>query len=377
MGCTMLLYLVLGLIFLLSILIISKTNAQSKLIFVFLLVLEWILFSGSTGSPDYYNYSSMYYGREATYKSSEVLYYLVSDLFKGIGFSYVTFNAVLIGASLLALCHAASLLIGEKPIFLLMYLIWPGLIDWVQVRNMLAMALLTWAVACLITDIKRGKFKFVILVAIAAGFQIIAIAYFPIVMLQDIVPKYKHNRKSKRMILVGIAALAVLSAVPQSIFLSIARMVTVIGRSFDGRLSYYLSSTVKYGYLMNWAIQIANYFFAKWARKIADKKQIDKNSINYKVIVIMEYINLYMFVFFPLYRLNTNFLRLTRNLVPLMYVDLITLNGTYRLKAGKVTMEQFIFNASFVFYIAMIVVVQLIVPHWNDVVLPLINERLL
>lgn len=376
MGCTMLLYLVFGLIFWLSLLIIPKINARSKLIFTFLTVLEWILFAGSTGSPDYYNYSSMYYGREATYKSSEVLYYLVSDLFKGMGFSYVAFNAVLIGASLLALCHAASLLVGEKPIFLLMYLVWPGLIDWVQVRNMLAMALLTWAVACLITDTKRGKLKFVILIAIAAGFQIIAIAYFPIVMLQDIMPKYKHNKKSKRMFLLGIAALAVLSAVPQSVFLSIARMVTAIGSSFDGRLSYYLNSTVKYGYLMNWAIQIANYIFARWAKKIADKRQMNKNLTSYKVIELMECINLYMFVFFPLYRLNTNFLRLTRNLIPLMYLDLIALNGTYRLKVREMKMEQFMFTAAFIFYVAMVMVVQLIVPHWNDVVMPLINERL-
>lgn len=363
-------YLNFALIIALILLQLLSGRKEQKRVYILIVIMYILLFGGSNGSPDYYNYSTMFYGRESSYKSIEYIYYFILHLFRTMGFSYDVFNLLFYAISIVVLCYAAYLCVGSSTGFLFLYLFWPAFIDWVQIRNFFAMSLLTLGVVVLTKKNKHAKLYFCILILFATGFQVLSIAYLPIVFLDHL------NEKSIKKYAVGVVAItAIIFSLPKGFISQISSILSSV--NLDGRFSLYLGNSVRMGYYMNWGIQIGNYVLTVWGKNILKKRQLENTLMKTQkeFIDLMCNIQLYMFIFFPLYRLNTNFLRLTRNIFPLMYMEFIIINRKLIKKKFQIERELLIFDIVFLAFVSLIIYVQLIIPHWDDVILQLYSKR--
>lgn len=363
---------VITLIFLLSFKYRIKGVNSNLWFYIFIIVLMIVLFGGNNDNLDYHAYSTMFYGRKSDYSSTEFLYYGLMHIFSKMGTSYEVFNLFLIALALIILSIAAYSYIGFSIEFAFLYFLWPAFIDWLQIRNMVAMSFITLALAVLGREEGKKKYLgYIILIIIAMGFHTGALAYLPIVFVYGM----RINSRQKNIFMALCAAAAIAISIPSSGVNIVINILYKIFGANDFRVNAYSSNMVRIGFLMNWMIQIALYIFAVKAEELYNRYS-DDGLVYEKYFSLISRTMLYMFIFFPIYRLNTNFLRLTRNLIPSFHIIFVLLNGCY-IKSAKNSFYKEIlsYDICYIAFIVAVMVVQLLIPHYIDLIIPLFEKR--
>ena len=98
---------------------------------------------------------------------------------KIIGLTYIQFRIVYFACGLSIILHVVNRYIKKCTWFVLLYFLYPMMIDAAQIKNFMAMCFLTLALVCLVQEGNRNRLLFVLWCLVAAGFQITAYAYLP------------------------------------------------------------------------------------------------------------------------------------------------------------------------------------------------------
>ena len=345
-------------------LIINKLKTNQKKSLYILICLVTILFMGGTRGyeDDYRIYSLMYQGRYPINKI-EFLFTLAIKLGNQIGLSYEWFSFCFIACGVCLLFYIAYRFVGYSSEFLIFYITCLMFLNIVQIRNFMSMVLELIAFFYLIYGKKKNrKILFLIFTIMAMGFQLTAILYLPILFFD----KFEKKKYMYMFFLVILTGAFVVSFVP-SILTTILNSPLIA--SIDYRISRYTESMVRIGYIVNWLMLLIDVLIMRACVKMnAKKSSLDLVSKTYEASVIM-------LLYFPIFRLHSEFYRIIMNYLPLLCMSYVSIKHEVMLEKRIRSKTFLALKTMVIVYIASVIIIKLIYPHFEDVVLATFNER--
>ncbi|MDE6040532.1 MAG: EpsG family protein [Muribaculaceae bacterium] len=288
---------------------------RSKVLAVLFLVLMWLLWGWNTDNGDYYNY-------ELTYRY--VVYLFQSDY--EIGFKFLMFGGELLGLSYQQFLQVLSLIIlllwsnvifrlTDYPALALTIVFWIFFpIDYVQLRNTLAFAIVMQGLLCWIKFPRYGVIAFALTVLLASTIHSSSIFYLSFVILYFI-KDWSLYRILAIATVIGVLALGLRSVIFNHLTIQT-----------EGRTEYYTSSaalTIIYTFiqLVNACICIKIYEY------------VEDEGMDSSLFKLVAGFNILLMLLIPLYSTTAIVVRLFRNLIlfdTLFYVNLLVDRDTPR-----------------------------------------------
>lgn len=288
-------------------------------------------------SPDFYNYQTVYnyIGEGNEYLSTGIGWYYLNFTGNLFGISYRQFNATIVLISLMIYQGFISKYTKNTSKVWFLYMIFPLLLDIIQVRFLFSTALVLLSIKFILKNpLKYKIFAFVIILC-AYTVHSSAIIY----SLFIIVPKSRRTKKifNKLIIIVIIITFSLRSYLP-----SLA--VFVVGNQ---RLVRYFSSTVSFVAILTYASFFAISYVL--VAKLKSSIMLNENIKEYKKSFV-EFVvdcNYIIFLTLPLVYFSADFMRIQRIMWILNYIVLaIAIEG--QVFSIKLT-RSYIFNGKFVF----------------------------
>jgi len=329
----------------LSNIINALLKKHSKFLLLLMIALLWGLMGANTQNPDIYAYQISY--ADTRLGSLEVGYWALKRLFFSFGFEYAAFRMIISALGILLIHHTVKRLTDNCSAFYLFYFIYPFMMDVVQIRNFLAMAIFIFAVPYLMSDRKRDILKYLLLIIIAASVQTMAIFYLPLLVFI----RMKKSVLFKILLIEGIIFLILIS-LNRSVLNSFSQiLINTIG-SYDDRIAIFAYRQTNLGFLLFWFMQFANFLLIYWANRYYEPAKnnqssskrivrgmynnpLEINNLQHKYIVLMFWINAYAFLFLPFYVFQSTFSRFMRNIIPLNLLAYIVVGQTLSSKSVK------------------------------------------
>lgn len=271
---------------------------------------------GATQIPDIDIYLLMY---EDVYVSPDYLYALINDLFSFLGVSFEIYRVVYFFIGVLLIHATVKKFVQRKYyiVFYALYFIYPMALDIIQVRNFMAMSIFIFAFPLLLETSKSSAMKYVALIVIAMGFQITATVYLPMIF-------FRSALAPQRPIFYIVVYCIICFFIMQK-GIVIGGMSLIVERLgvIDGRILSYMEVKANLG---PYFILVLNLICLCACMLMLYSKRIDAYNDIQIDISITPFINmttlsvLYVLLFVPLVMFEITFMRIFRNLIPLVYI---------------------------------------------------------
>lgn len=166
---------------------------NSKIVFIMIFLLLWVLIGLSVANPDYWNYKVVYdnINDETFLNSKDVVglanesgFRLLYKIFYNLGFNYQMFLVIYSFAGLFLISKAIWKYSYNPNVIMIFYLIFPFTMDYVQIRTFMATAIVAYASKFLVSDEKKSIPKFVISVLLACTIHVSAIFYLMLILIR-------------------------------------------------------------------------------------------------------------------------------------------------------------------------------------------------
>lgn len=296
---------------------IPSINISKRNVFFLLLVLVvWILCCLNYNNIDYHNYVEAYnaYGNNDVYQSyyqMEKGFVILCKIFFSLGFSFFEFRIVFMTVYLIFLVKFIKRFSCDPRGVLILFMIYPFLTVYVQIRNAMAVGIVLYALKYLYEDRKRGNIKFIICVLLATLIHTTAIVYLLFVWANKI------SRKNilKFSIIFFVMELIIIRGVLPPTMMYLAEVLN--NRRFQSYVSIIpLSIAIKHMLPIMGMYMIFIYGFQ--SRKTWKKNQIQENKkmeFLYKIVMLT-------LLYVPSIMININFSRLYMYMFPIYYAYL-------------------------------------------------------
>lgn len=339
-------------------------------LFLFMFLIMWFLFGWNTDNADYDNYQRIYdsISQYGGYSGVEIGFEFVCRMGATLGLSYNGFLMIysFIGLSLIA--STARKYSTNHAIMFILYFIYPFLVDIVQIRNFMAMALVIFATRYLVTNENKDYLKYIIFVLLASTFHYSALFYMLFLLV-----KIKSYKKliyvTLAMVIIGLFARSLFPSIVGR-FLSMERY----GSYFSDGTSFYRIILFFIYFCVSATLTYYVYKRIKSDNSVgplheADKKKREQHAF---AEVVMK-INILIFVAYVLVLVDVNFIRLIRNILPLNYIVFSMIKPKYRItKNVNVLVHSWIFWT----FVALSSGIFLFVISYQGVVYPVFNNNL-
>lgn len=297
------------LVFLISFVLNKRCN---KILLLLVIIYMIILMGGNTQNPDYQLYKISY--ESSHFYEKDIGYGFLITICKYINLNFNQFKLLTAIIGFLLIHFSVSKLVKNEWLFYLLYLIYPFFFDIVQIRNFLCMSFLIFATTLLTNNNRLNQIFFVLFVLIGASFQKIGLVYLPLILFIN-----SKNKKIFKFILSFSIIFSVFIGLNKSLILNILANISLLN-NLKG-LENYMKINTNYGWIILWLEQIIAFVISRLALQIIEngikKNLINKDSKLYKYVNIVYFINLYCFIFLPLFSLDENYTRIIRNVIPL------------------------------------------------------------
>lgn len=351
-------------------LILSRANFSMAMVWgVFFIILMGLNYD----NPDYTNYLFSYAANAVNPNSIQFLWAGSEFLFAALGLSYqdylVAFSICFFSVFFYAILRLTRILAFSVPIFCVLYFVYPGMIDVVQIRNFAAMACLTLAVVYLYEGKPGSMKKAAISLFIGFGFHTIMLFYFPLLLL----PRVGKAFKAKKILIAVAVCMVTFSFTPSLFSSSMENVITAMGIN-DQRIYFLSGMNANYGQFVAWGIQCFNVLFAfLFARKCGFniKQAFDADDSLARFLGFVFWVNVFGFIFWDLYLYNLDFIRLIRNFIPL---NLIAFLAMCRYKGGR---SIGLLAVAYLLFMLVSAAWYLYIPLYEDVVIPVMENNLL
>ena len=131
-------------------------------------------------------------------------------------------------------------------------------------------------------------------------------------------------------------------------------------------------------------MQIISFFLIKWAKKsyensyqedIQEKLLINNKNFEYKLIKLLDVINIYSFIFLPFYVIQLTYVRFLRNILPLNYIILILAYRKNKVVEGKITLHTTLMFSSLIIYAALNFYFMIYMEYNDTIIKPLFTDN--
>lgn len=208
--------------------------SKGQLVGFFLILFAWILAGLNTWNPDYDLYKASYSGMTwATISDSRAMgYSFLMFVFKSLGFSYQTYVALISFLILRSIYKSLKLYTDCPNLAFLAYMIYPFLIDPIQLKQWIASAIILYSLRFFKETSTKNVIKFIICVIISVLFHSSCLYYIIFILIFFI--------KNPYTILVGSVVTSVAFTSTALIFVENIRNNSFIKELTKGQIENYL-----------------------------------------------------------------------------------------------------------------------------------------
>ena len=288
---------------------------HSKVIFWLLWIVMLLMMGGNTTSPDrdayveYFKTIDSFSLKSAVEPGFQVLVLMC----KLVGISYEGFLLVYATICFLLLAHVIGRLSDNRAIVLVLYLLYPYILDADQIRSFLGQLIVLEAIAGLITDRDRSMLRYLLTVAAAMLFQQSCAVFLVYLFIG-----FDERRIRECTLIVAGILLFGRGLIP-----AIASRIPLF--NLNRVANYFSAATGK----ANWIIYGAFYLFIiGMALYFLDKKKpyLNERQERFDIYAVRN-INIISIALIPLLTMNPHFERLLRPVLLLDYMMLTNLIG--------------------------------------------------
>jgi len=361
---------------------------NSKSIAMFMLILLWVLYGWNTDNADYMNYNAGYYynADSPINYSYQIGFQLLSKLLYKLGLEYSGFLIVISMMGLILITSTIRRYTKNVAFVLAMYFIFPFMLDVVQVKNFLAMAIVVFALRFLIEKRRMGRFKYIFFIVLASTFHYVALFYL-VFLLKEIWNVKKLTYYSITIATVGVA-ISYTDLIP--------RLVAKI--TSNVRVYVWFTNKMNLGIIVVLLIHVSTLFLVHYAYKRiknaeikysqesivnSKKRYLNKSfvkpnraapkffNINMNFVNFTYKINIISLLAFPLYVFNMSFFRVYRNIFIINYMLFSIF--LFNIKYDK--NEKLLCNFLLFFYVIIMAAYYIIIPHYDSVFLAVLQNN--
>lgn len=330
-------------------------NKQSKFVIFLSLIVITLLIGGAgpnyLGQSDYFNYQRGYenIGNISITDNFQIGHTLLFKLGNALNLDFFTFRLLIVGICVFVIYkYVIKKYSNNITYIILLYMLYPMIIDSEHLRNFIGMTILLIAIKFLETNSIKGNVNFLLMVLLASIFHTAFFLYGILIFANT----KDHNRLVKTIsISTIILSLMTILNNNQIPFLSLA--MTWIE---DDRITSYLTSRTNLGYIIPMTLHLTSIFLLYWSKRILNKKKSkmeeiingNYNYLKYDLLKEIKFSNLVFWIniigisFFPFFIMNLHFYRMTRNFLILNFITYSFVSK--RLRNG--TLYSFLFNIS-------------------------------
>ena len=288
----------------------NRITKKARVFSALLLGLMIFLVILNKENPDYVNYKWMY---ESGMQVESGWKYL-EELAIGFGLQYDEFKSVVVAISFAILFYGLIKLEINENIVLAIYAFYPFAMDAIQIRNLLAMALLLYAYHFLVRSDNVGKCLFVGLVIIASTIQSVFPIYLVLLLVNHKKPTSVRNKLIGILVCCSFIVLAVMKLEPGLV----NHIGLLLFASRPDKVDYYVQNNVGFGFLIFGMVHALFTLSMHYCRKnnelISEKEKVLVNSIFWSDLLLL--------CTLPLLTIHIEFYRIYRNMCLLNYVAL-------------------------------------------------------
>ena len=320
-------------------LILSKSRIMYTINFLYL----WILIGWNSGNPDYETYRIVYESykyNNYTHSTFEVGFQFLMRFFSRMGLSYQQF---LIIVSLMCLCLISTVILkfSNRPTGVLsLYLLFPFLLDVVQIRSFIASSVVLYSFHYLNKENKNNKYIYTILIVLATLMHYSTIFYFLFCII------FFVDSKTIRKYSLIFFPISILFQGIIFRFVNIFIPSDITGRYSDGLNISYITLFMYIIYLFI-IILLLQYSKANKGNdediKISNDEQDIIIDINYLMLFIV-----------PFIMSSLEYFRIQRGIMILNYIVILSILGKKKIKIRNLFMITFIYLfifSAFLFFI--------------------------
>ena len=267
------------------------------LVIIFLIALVCI----KIDIPDWNNYNTIYnyIGSGHYYDDTGIGWYYLCKVFSSLGISFRIFKTIIFGCSLLLIRHFLNFYFKEsldKRKFWGFYLIFPALLDCIQFRFLLAMAIFMVIIKLYSSETKLGKLFSLLLFFICISIH----SSFVFFVLFLLVKNKSNKRTISNLAIFFVFIIMFVIALDKNLIVSIAS--NFINTNRIERYFIESKSAGVIGFIIYSILLIINYLITK---NIC-------NSFNNKKFIVIKNLNYLSLLIIPFLLFDVNFIRLAR-----------------------------------------------------------------
>lgn len=353
--------------FIINIIGVIKENRIIIFDILTLLIISFLLGRGAN-TPDTYNYyigyvNSLHLNLNETFEPGYLILQKISHYFK---LDYVSFRLLLSFLGFL-LIRSTIIKFTSNPHFVyLYYLFFLIFIDTEQIRNFFAFSIIVYGFRFLIGNSQRGNIKYLVTVLLACTVHISSFVYIVFILVS-----LKNKKYFIRLIVFTTLLFCIFIYIGGN---SLSFIREIINNFDSGRGKYdaYIEGQTKLGFLYAFLLHFYNMYIVSYTRNLflkANSLDANKNAF----VELIYWINLISIVFFPLFMLNLQFIRLVRNLLIVNYIvfSLLPRSSVKLKKKYRYIQLMILINTFLWFYYTFI-----IQDHIDDILIPFFDNSI-
>lgn len=299
-----------------------------------MLLLLWVIYGGNDENPDYDGYRLRYELIERGDVLVEALalepgYELMMRLAVSMGFGYQGFLMLVAALGLILINGAVRRIPGAAHFVYPLYFVYPFALDVIQVRNFLALALVVRGVSFLLSESRRPRVAFISCVAIAATIQVSSAIYAALIFVP------LRRKIGSWPVFLSVFGTGIMLIAPGAAGY-LAQLTGWLSASdkYDG----YFETRGRAGFLIFALAQAWIYMLLNKSLAAAESVEASVKQAPMRLLYLARNTSLLLMVAVPIYVINSNFWRFSRNLHIVFYMGLFVGYSALSSKASKQTL---------------------------------------
>lgn len=337
--------------------IFNSLMKKNNLIKWLLLIMMWVLFWGNFKNPDYGNYLLHYDYITLTGNAigtSEFGFAFLMKIAIFFNLEYYQFLMLFTGIGLLLIVSTVEKYAIHPQLVYALYFIYPFILDIVQLKHYLAMAIVVFCFRYLENKEIKNIIKFLIGILIAFSIHYISLIFIPLLFLVNL----KTEKIYTIMFFYLVIGIPLAYTNIYEIFASY--LVPVLETE-----SYFLNRAHN-GFILQIFIQSGVLILIYLSKRFLDKHNYENNIVN-----IIYKANILLLILFPLYIINGTFSRAFRMLAIPNYIMFSIVFSKINRK------EKALFLMCLLIFVILLFLYYIFVPAKNNVLFPIFENNLL
>lgn len=300
-------------------LIITLMQKQSKFLAALLIIFDWILIVFSYNTIDYYNYNKSYLAGKIN-NSSEYGYQFLIHMSKALGWNFAVFRGALYSAILILLFLSYKRIKSNLNEIATFFSLYPFFLSAIQMRNALAMSILTFAIIYFLKD--KHYIAYIISVVIAASIH----ASFYIYIVFALHPFIVKKRFQKGLLIFFACLLFAGTLLNGRNLPFLNTIIGTLNSDIENRANYWLNLNTRYGFVPYTLMAIFAICICGLKLKDPEYHQgqfdiiYDSNNPTINITELTYRLNIMNLFVVPLLLMSTTFARYISNLSFLNYL---------------------------------------------------------